>query len=553
MEIRRPSAPTPASSGLRRDRARMTVAGLVVLSACVLVPAGGVRAADRSADAPVDSPDAAAGSRAGMRERAPSVVGDRVAASAGARVDGVAAADAITTEYDFRRAWADYRNRRIDLGADIYLRNCQVGDPIRESPMPILVDGHGFGIRQTCFEERVLRQDGTGFVKLVDVRLSRGGSDGPGAALTSRGEIVLVHCEIRQNLAEEPGGAVFSMRRITVRHSILTGNLANDDGGALYARRGGVQVYDSNVSNNLVDGSGGAIGSTGDILVVRSNVNGNTTDGDGGAIYADEDADVTVVDSTVNGSDADGPGGAIWTLDGDIAIFGSELNGNRADDRGGAIGGESDVLIVNSTIARNLASAHVGGGVWARGDLVLVNATVTDNIAEGSGGGVIAAGRVVLVGSTVIDNVAPNASNLAAGNGVDAYLSVIGPPGTGGEAPPSQRNCEIVGGVTSQYGWVSDTSCRMADPTDRVAAGDPLLGALELSPTGRVRLPGLGSPVVDAGPSACARDVTPPGGTGFLLDVAQGPWADALAGDALGVGRPQGDLCDIGAVEVGVP
>jgi hypothetical protein len=479
------------------------------------------------------------------------VVPDDIAADAGVRVDGVRAKGAITTENALRKAWADYGRRRIDLGADIYLRNCRLGDPIRESPVPLLLDGHGFAIRQTCFEERVLRQDGTGFLRLVDVGLFRGGSDGPGAALTSRGEIVLVHCEIRQNLAEEPGGAVFSMRRITVHQSVLTGNLANDDGGALYARRGGVQVYDSNLSSNLVDGSGGAIGSTGDILVVRSHVDGNTTDGDGGALYADEDGDVTVVGSTVNGSDADGPGGAIWTLDGDVAIFGSELNGNRADDRGGAIGGESDVLIVGSTIARNLASAHVGGGVWARGNLVVVNSTITDNIAEGSGGGLISAGRLVLVSSTVTDNVAPNASNLAAGNGVDAYLSVIGPPGTGGEAPPSQRNCQITGTITSQYGWVTDTSCGMSDPTDQVAGGDPLLGALELSPTGRVRIPEAGSPVIDAGPAACGYDLATPGGTGFLLDFAHTPWLESLAGDALGIVRPQGVSCDIGAVEVG--
>ena len=70
------------------------------------------------------------------------------------------------------------------------LRDCFTGDPMRESPYPMLLDGHGHTIRQTCFEKRVLRQDGTGYLDLRKVTLTRGGSDGPGAALTSRGEIL---------------------------------------------------------------------------------------------------------------------------------------------------------------------------------------------------------------------------------------------------------------------------------------------------------------------------------------------------------------------------
>ena len=164
----------------------------------------------------------------------------------------------VVTEVQLRRAWADPVRTRIDLGADIALRDCHLGDPIRESPYPMVLDGHGHIIRQTCFEKRLLRQDGTGWLDLRNVTLTRGGSDGPGAAVTSRGEIMLSDCVVKQNLAEEPGGGVFSMRRVTVHRCLVNGNLANDDGGGIYARRGGVQVYDSVLSTNLVDGSGGA-------------------------------------------------------------------------------------------------------------------------------------------------------------------------------------------------------------------------------------------------------------------------------------------------------
>ncbi len=241
----------------------------------------------------------------------------------------------VRTEAQLRRAWADPRRSRIVLGADIFLRACRAGDPIRESSYPMTLEGRGHKIQQTCFEKRLLRQDGTGHLRLEDVTLTRGGSDGPGAAVTTRGEITVVDSVVKQNLAEEPGGGIFSMRRATIIRSVITGNLANDDGGGVYARRGGVRVFDSIISSNLVDGSGGAIGSTGDILVVRSHIDGNTTDGDGGALYTDEAGDVTVIDSTVDGNTADGPGGAIFTLDGDVTIINSTVNANRPDDRGG--------------------------------------------------------------------------------------------------------------------------------------------------------------------------------------------------------------------------
>src|SRR5919107_2514345 len=412
----------------------------------------------------------------------------------------------VGTEAEFRTAWAYPTETHVELTGNIFLHQCKTGDPIRESPYPMLLDGDGHTIRQTCFEKRVLRQDGTGFLVIKDVTLTRGGSDGPGAALTSRGEIKIVGSKIQQSLAEEPGGGIFSMRRITVRDSVVTNNLANDDGGGLYARRGGVQVFDSTVSNNLVDGSGGAIGSTGDILLVRSHYDGNTTDGDGGALYADEDGDVTVVDSTVNGSDADGPGGAIWTLEGDVTVVGSALNGNRADDRGGAIGGEADVFVINSTVARNAAVAHVAGGIFSRGNLYVANSTVSNNYAEGEGGGILGGGVVRLQHATILDNVS-SVANVGAGERLESFASIIGPARTttvSGEVQPSERNCNRDDGARSfGYNFVFDATCGLVAPSDIVGQGDPMLGPLaDNGGIGESRLPETTSPVLERIPPA---------------------------------------------------
>lgn len=467
----------------------------------------------------------------------------------------VARSDAVvTTEPQLRRAWADPTRTRIDLGADIALRDCVRGDPMRESPYPMLLDGHGHTIRQTCFEKRVLRQDGTGWLDIRDVTLTRGGSDGPGAALTSRGEIVLQDCVIKQNLAEEPGGGVFSMRRVTVHRCRINGNLANDDGGAVYARRGGVQVYDSVLSTNLVDGSGGAIATTGDILLVRSWVDGNTTDGDGGALYADEDGDVTVVDSIIDGSDADGPGGAIFTLDGDVAVYDSTLNGNRADDRGGAISGEADVLVVNSTVGRNLAVAHAGGGIWARGDLVLVNSTVSRNYAEGDGGGTLSAGRTTIIGSTLLGNIASVGGDIGSAGRLDSFASIIGPPtteGVTGDTIPTSRSCRVYGAVSRGYNHFSATSsCELDHPTD-VVGEDPQVEQVDAHPLGYVLVPRPGSPVIDRIPSgSCVGELPDPLPAGQLLD-GWVDWEQVLRRDALGAVRDDGVACDIGAVQSG--
>lgn len=461
----------------------------------------------------------------------------------------------VDTESELRAAWGNPRVTRIDVTADIFLRACELGDPMRESAGPIQLDGHGHTLRQTCFEKRLLRQDGTGFVELRNVTLTRGGSDGPGAAVTTRGEIAVIDSTVKENLAEEPGGGIMSQRRATIIRSTIVGNLANDDGGGVYARRGGIQVYDSIVSGNLVDGSGGALGSTGDILVVRSHLDGNTTDGDGGAIYTDEDGDVTVIDSTVSGSTADGPGGAIFTLDGDVTIINSTLTGNRADDRGGAISGEAAVTIVGSTISRNLAVAHVGGGVWSRGDTYVANSTISDNYAEAKGGGLNAAGVVTLVDSTVADNIASVAPNIGVGERLVAFGSVIGPAKVefnGGHTQPTASNCDTPASSSYGYNVATEGSCGLTAPTDLVGVDSGLGALLGNGGAHETRLPLAGSPVIDRVPAdACANPPLPVmlEGEQHLAGLVDDIGA-LLRVDQRGVARPQGPACDAGAVEV---
>ena len=460
----------------------------------------------------------------------------------------------VGTERELRAAWANPRMRHIAVTRDIVLHACVTGDPMRESSGPVVVDGRGHTLRQGCFEKRLLRQDGTGYVELRNLTLTRGGSDGPGGAVTTRGEITVVDSKVQQNLAEEPGGGIMSQRRATIIRSVITGNLANDDGGGVYARRGGIQVYDSILSANLVDGSGGALGSTGDILVVRSHLDGNTTDGDGGAIYADEDGDVTVIDSTVSGSDADGPGGAIFTLDGDVTIINSTLTGNRADDRGGAVSGEAAVIVLNSTISRNLAVAHVGGGLWSRGPMYVGNSTISNNYAEGKGGGLHAGSVLTLVNSTVADNIASVAANIGVGERLDAFGSVIGPAKLDGrgDAQPTDKNCDAPIGRSLGFNVVTDATCKLAGPGDLVGVASSLGPLRENGGNHETHMPEAVSPALGLLPAASCLAAPLP----FLEEgehhlSAHVPDLRALmATDQRGVSRGIDGRCEAGAVEV---
>lgn len=78
---------------------------------------------------------------------------------------------APSAAHALRGAWADPLQTAIERTSDIYLRQCKLGDPIREWARPMTLDGYGHTIRQTCFEKRVLRQDCTGYQLLKPLLL----------------------------------------------------------------------------------------------------------------------------------------------------------------------------------------------------------------------------------------------------------------------------------------------------------------------------------------------------------------------------------------------
>ena len=82
----------------------------------------------------------------------------------------------VSTEAELRKAWADPLQTSIQLSADIFMRSCKTGGPIRESlgRSCSTATGTPFGrhVSRSAF-----RQDATGFLVVKNITLTRGGNE----------------------------------------------------------------------------------------------------------------------------------------------------------------------------------------------------------------------------------------------------------------------------------------------------------------------------------------------------------------------------------------
>jgi hypothetical protein len=179
-----------------------------------------------------------------------------------------------------------------------------------------------------------------------------------------------------------------------------------------------------------------------------------------------------------------------------------------------------------------------GGGIAATGSVSLVNSTIAENettlvdtpgqqIHTSFGSGILAT-SLSLDHVTIADNTGAPAVQVQQ---LTTYRSVIlgssGQPacaaGRQGDGPSSFAL------VASAYNWANDSSCALAGTGDHQSDANFALGPLaDNGGSVPTRAPALSSVLVDQIPvNACP-----------------------IAIDARGVTRPQGNACDIGAVEV---
>ncbi|HEY6556952.1 MAG TPA: choice-of-anchor Q domain-containing protein [Polyangiaceae bacterium] len=359
--------------------------------------------------------------------------------------------------------------------------------------------GPGVVIRQDCAGERLFDGRGTGLLSFNGVTLTGGTAVGSGGAIQGR-DVHLAGVTVRGNRATVSGGGIAATTLIADDSTISENALPTVTTELAVASRGGGGAY---VSERA--------------LIRRSSIDDNEAYFGGGIVAGSlQMSDTRVISNHVS---------RYYPLSG--------TNWPAYASGGGVI---SDVLEAERvTIAGNsLASCasfitgpygpNEGAAVKVRTGR-LVNTTITGNMTQGCvvpdfNSIIEATESLTLVHATVADNTVPR-GQVVVSPVTNAQSSVIIDDGAPG--------CRRQDMIDDQYNWISEANCGLTGEITQKTSEFLQLGALSdnggLVPT---RAPGTASALVDAiRRSACA-----------------------TSEDARGVVRPQGNGCDIGAVEV---
>ena len=229
------------------------------------------------------------------------------------------AAPANATDSDggvFRTAWANQTTGTISLSVDVTLGCTDLagdGTALRTLATPIVVDGHGHSITQTCTtgtNNGVLTQNGNGAVTLQNLTITGGNAGNGGGVLD------------------------FGSDGLTITNSTISGNHSvNDAAGVLSV--GTLTVTNSTITGNSTTAFGGGLDGDHSVIVTNSTITGNTA-GNGAAVVTSNSGDVTLVYATVVQNTA--TKGAIVATFG-LTSFGSVV----AQPQGGGTNCESGV------------------------------------------------------------------------------------------------------------------------------------------------------------------------------------------------------------------
>ena len=244
--------------------------------------------------------------------------------------------------------------------------------------------------------------------------------------------------------------------------------------------------------NGILSANGGAMINQGSLTIENSIIKDNHGDSNVGAIVNTIGGLLTVTDSTFSG------------------------NKTKSGGTGGAIHNESSTIIKSSTFYEN--SAGFGGGAISNddGDLTIINSTISSNSADTNGGGIYNRSALLLINCTLNNNtVGANGTGLYNQGSFDIINTIIA-------SSITKSDCYDIGTInTNKNNLIEDGTC---DPD---YSGDPLLVTLADN-GGETKTHALGS-------------------ESTAIDNGEEFYCPEF--DQRGVGRPQGERCDIGAFE----
>ncbi len=271
-----------------------------------------------------------------------------VAVLAAAGLSSAAPAGAVTvgTETQLRTAFANAAEASISLSGNITLSNCaaSAGDLDRNSATALTVHGNGHTINQTCSQERVVQQSGSGKLTLDDIAVTGGEAmNGGGVYVDPNRSALITDATIEGNDAFTGGGG-----------------MVVDDGAVVTVRRTTIE------GNNAVGAFGGGALNTGTLLVFDSLVAGNDSNRVGGIDNGSPSAVLTLRNTT--------------------------LSGNTAHSNEAGVGGMRNIgfaFLNNTTITQNTGVGNNPASFRGGGLLTTAGATsvVKNSIIAGNDGG----------------------------------------------------------------------------------------------------------------------------------------------------------------------
>lgn len=370
-----------------------------------------------------------------------------------------------------------------------------------------------------------------GNLELRGITLANGYTSGYGGAILAANNtsVYLLDSTIRDSYSDEGGGAILSfdtstnfpsveivnsviefnesyygaintIGRLVVRDSVIRGNKALESGGGLSVS-GVVEIIDTDIVDNEADIVGGGLlaGKNAVVLIEGGRIRGNTSSVGGGVVNEGSliMRDLTVSDNIALGISG---GGVANGSSGNVQIAGVTFSGNIGNQGGGAIDNyEGVVELQNSTLSNN--------------DIMIIG------IEDGGGAIRNYRGSVAIKNSTLVDNVgvAQEAVFFDGGAGQLSFYNTI-MVSRGGD------NCRGMPSANISYSLFDDTTCKFSAGTNNIY-DFPFIGDLEDNGgPSLTHMIGSASPAINTGDCIFERDQR-------------------------GVERPQGDACDIGAIE----
>jgi hypothetical protein len=196
-----------------------------------------------------------------------------------------AGATPVSTEAELRAAYAT--DASVELLNDITLADCTGGGALeRTTTDPVVLDGQGFTLTQTCADNAVVQETiGAGLLTVQNITITGGSSSGSGGGIFAQGDLMVINSILRGNHADQFGGAIATVGTLILDNSWIDDNNASQGGGGI-AGDEVVTITNSTVSNNLGGGVTTVPTETASLTVINSTISNNSAANLGAGLFS---------------------------------------------------------------------------------------------------------------------------------------------------------------------------------------------------------------------------------------------------------------------------